>query len=50
MFQIELSLAIYISADIIAVTLNFPVVTAVAVSMIPECGHLLPASDRTLEI
>ena len=49
MFEVEFCLAIDISIDIIAVTLDFPVVSAISIALIPECRHLLPPGDRTLE-
>lgn len=50
MLQEELSFAIDISIDIIAFTFDLPVISAVAVSLIPESRDLLSSGDRALEI
>ena len=49
MLEVELGLAIDISIDIIAVTLDLPVVSAVSIPLIPERRHLLPPGYRALE-
>ena len=49
MFEVEFCLAIDISIDIIAVTLDLPVVSTISIALIPERRHLLPPGDRTLE-
>ena len=49
MFEVKLCLAIDISIDIIAVALDFPVVSTISIALIPERRHLLPPGDRALE-
>ena len=49
MFEEEIGLAIDKSIDIIAVALDFPVVSAISIALIPKRRHLLPPGDRALE-
>ena len=49
MLEVELCLAIDISIDIIAVTLDLPVVSTISIALIPESRDLLPPGHRTLE-
>ena len=50
MFEVELSLAVYVPADILALTLDLPVVAAIAITLIPEGRDLLPTSHWALEV